>query len=327
MAQIHETFQWRSKMNKKLTIGMATYDDYDGVYFTIQSLRLYHDLDEKNVDLIVVDNNPSSKHGEETKKFVKNKIGGKYIPHSEKNSTSVRNLIFKNSQSKYTLCVDPHVMIVKNGINHLINYFEDNPQNQKNLVQGPLLYDDLKNLSTHFDPVWRSSMYGIWETDKKSLEKNLPFDIPMQGLGVFACETSNWPGFNENFRGFGGEEGYIHEKFRQSGGRTICLPQFKWIHRFNRPNGVPYPLKLEDRVWNYFIGWLEIYDDPNHQMILDIKNHFNDKIGVDKVNNIFQEALKTHCGEGIANSTILHKFPEKNKIKSLIKEIPVVEKL
>ena len=111
-------------MNKKLTIGMATYDDYDGVYFTIQSLRLYHDLDEKDVDLLVVDNNPSSKHGEETKKFVENKIGGKYVPYTEKNSTSVRNLIFKNSQSKYTLCVDPHVMIVKNGITHLINYFD-----------------------------------------------------------------------------------------------------------------------------------------------------------------------------------------------------------
>ncbi len=27
---------------KKLTIGMATYDDYDGVYFSIQALRLYH---------------------------------------------------------------------------------------------------------------------------------------------------------------------------------------------------------------------------------------------------------------------------------------------
>ena len=25
-----------------LTIGMATYDDFDGVYFTIQSLRLHH---------------------------------------------------------------------------------------------------------------------------------------------------------------------------------------------------------------------------------------------------------------------------------------------
>ena len=29
-------------MNPILTIGMATYDDYDGVYFTTQAIRLYH---------------------------------------------------------------------------------------------------------------------------------------------------------------------------------------------------------------------------------------------------------------------------------------------
>lgn len=305
---------------------MATHDDYDGVYFTIQSLRLHHSLEEKNVDFIVIDNNPLSKHGEETKKFVEDRIGGKYIPHTENNTSFIKYKIFDYSESEYTICLDPHVMISKNGINHLISYFEKDISNQKNLVQGPLLHDSLKNVSTHFDPTWRDSMYGIWATNKEALEKNEPFDIPMQGMGAFACKTSNWIDISDKFKGFGGEEGYIHEKFRQNGGRTICLPQFKWIHRFGRPNGVPYPLKLEDRVWNYFIGWLEIYNDPNHQMIRDIKEHFNEKIGADKVENIFKEALKTHYGENI-HQDVIYKFHKKNKIKSLIREIPIVEKL
>lgn len=314
-------------MRKKLTIGMATYDDYDGVYFTIQSLRMYHNLKEDDVDFIVIDNNPSGKHGETTKKFVENAVKGKYIPYTEKNTTAVRNLVFKNSESEYTICVDPHVLIVQNGIAHLINYFESDVSNQKNLVQGPLLYDDMKNVSTHFDPIWRDSMYGVWATDRESLDKNEPFDIPMQGLGVFACKTNNWPEFNKNFRGFGGEEGYIHEKFRKNRGRTICLPQFKWVHRFGRPNGVPYSLKLEDRVWNYFIGWLEIHNDPNHQMIQDIKNHFVEKIGKDKISKLFEEALDAHYGK--ENPSVLYKFPEKKelKMKSLIPSIPVVDKL
>ncbi len=29
-----------------LTIGMPTYNDFDGVYFTVQALRLYQDLDD-----------------------------------------------------------------------------------------------------------------------------------------------------------------------------------------------------------------------------------------------------------------------------------------
>ena len=52
---------------------MATYDDYDGVYFTIQSLKMYHPLvNRDDVEIIVVDNNPDSPHGEATKNLVTN---------------------------------------------------------------------------------------------------------------------------------------------------------------------------------------------------------------------------------------------------------------
>jgi hypothetical protein len=70
----------------------------------------------------------------------------------------------------------------------------------------------------------------------------------MQGLGVFSCRKAAWLGFNPAFRGFGGEEGYIHEKFRQAGARTLCLPFLRWGHRFGRPAGVPYPVLLNDKV-------------------------------------------------------------------------------
>ena len=38
----------------ELTVGMATYRDFDGVYFTVQALRLYQDME--GVELLVVDN-------------------------------------------------------------------------------------------------------------------------------------------------------------------------------------------------------------------------------------------------------------------------------
>ena len=38
----------------ELTIGMAVYQDFDGVYFTVQDLRLHHDME--NVEILVVDN-------------------------------------------------------------------------------------------------------------------------------------------------------------------------------------------------------------------------------------------------------------------------------
>jgi len=279
-------------MKKLLTIGMATYDDFDGVFFSIQALRLYQlqHFKPEEIEIIVIDNNPESAYGREVKNFVENWVKGKYIPFTNKKSTSVRNEIFKNASGKYTLCMDSHVMFEPNGIKHLIDYYNQFPET-KNLIQGPLLYDDLKNVSTHFNPIWQDIMYGVWATDKENYEKGEPFEIPMMGLGMFSCKTSEWPGFNEKFKGFGGEEGYIHEKIRQRGGQCICLPNLKWNHRFNRPNGVPYPNILEDRIWNYFIGWLEILKDPKHEFIEKIVKAFSERLPETAVRSILQKAI------------------------------------
>ena len=57
-------------MKKRLlTVGMATYDDYDGVYFSLQALRMYHRLGHE-IEIIVVDNNPDSSSGRATKDLV-----------------------------------------------------------------------------------------------------------------------------------------------------------------------------------------------------------------------------------------------------------------
>ena len=277
-------------MSKLLTIGMSTYDDYDGVYFTIQALRLYHNICNTNsIEFIVIDNNPTSKHGELTKTFINNNVKGTYIPYTEKVSSFNKYKIPDFATGKYILILDSHVLIEQNGIETLLNYYESNT-NCKNLVQGPLLYDDLKNYSTHFDPVWRGHMYGTWGTNKEAYNKGQPFEIPMQGMGLCSFEKESWVGINPNFIGFGAEEGYISEKFRQAGGKNICIPQLKWNHRFGRHSGVSYRLNLEDRIWNYFIGRLEIYKDPAHPQILEVYHYFKDKIPTGKIDQIFQKA-------------------------------------
>jgi hypothetical protein len=276
---------------KKLTIGMATYDDYDGVFFSIQSLRMYHPIcRDTSVEFIVLDSNPESSHGKECKKFVET-IGGRYIPYKDNISSFNKYKIAEYAQGEYVLIIDCHVLIQENGINNLLAYFEQNYP-CKDLIQGPLIYDNLKNVSTHFDPVWRGDMYGIWATDAESYAKGQPFEIPMQGMGLLAFKKSEWHGISPHFKGFGGEEGYISEKFRQWGGKNICFPPLGWNHRFGRPNGVKYRLVLEDRIWNYFIGWLEITQDPNHKMITDIKEHFKKRIPESSLNNILEQAKK-----------------------------------
>ena len=281
---------------------MATYDDFDGVYFSVQALRLYHEICKSDeVEIIVIDNNPEDAHGKSIQAF-KNWVPNlKYIPFTDKKSTAVRNEIFKNASGKYTISMDCHVLFLPNSIDSLLEYYSKN-QDCKNLVQGPMFYDDISGYATHFKPTWGGDMYGQWEANKEGFEKGEPFDIPMMGLGTFSCETKNWLGFHEAFKGFGGEEGYIHEKFRLNGGRSICLPSFGWLHRFHRPSGVKYPLILEDRIWNYFVGWLELKKDPDHPMVKEIYQNFSQRIPKHSLDAILNSAIQITTGEHNANT-------------------------
>ncbi len=265
---------------KKLTIGMATFDDYDGVYFSAQAIRLYHPEVTDDTEILVIDNNPGGNAAPHLKNL--EKIPNfRYVPCGEKTGTAVRDKIFEEANSDAVLCIDSHVLIAPGAIFRLIKYFNDHPD-CNDLLQGPLLHDDLSTKSTHFKPEWNRGMYGVWGYDKRGSENNgQAFDIPMQGLGLFACSKNGWPGFHPGFKGFGGEEGYIHEKFRQRGDRTLCLPFMLWLHRFERPGGVPYTVNWEDRIRNYMLGFQELGLDT--QPVID---HFNDHLGEQATTNI-----------------------------------------
>ena len=232
---------------------MATYNDFDGVYFTLQSLRLYHDMHD--VDLLVVDNFGC----DHTKSLVESWSGGRYLRRTDVQGTAApRDLVFREAMGDMVVCCDSHVLFPPGVLARLQEFSLQNPECD-DLLQGPMLYDDLQSISTHLEPVWREEFWGTWATDSRGFDPdNEPFEIPMHGLGAFACRKSAWPGFNPRFRGFGGEEGYIHEKFRQAGRRTLCLPWFRWLHRFGRPAGVPYPLTVDDKFRNYMIGHAEL---------------------------------------------------------------------
>lgn len=246
----------------KLTIGMLTYDDFDGVYFTIQSLRLHHAEAMEFCEFVIVDNNPDGKHAKAVAaltKWIREPVT--YVPHSGSTGTALRNLIFEHAKTPNVLCLDSHVLLAPGALLSLIDYMTHLPEGD--LLHGPMLMDDMKGFQTHMKPVWRDGMWGIWKVDERTRSPRAePFEIPAMGMGLFACKREAWLGFNEQFRGFGGEECYIHEKFRQAGRKVLCLPFLRWLHRFPRPAGIPYPIKWEDRVFNYLVGHAELGLDP-----------------------------------------------------------------
>ena len=265
---------------KKLTIGSAVYDDFEGVYFTYQSLRLNNMDIWDDLDLIVIDNNPESAEGQATRDFCHRTNGIRYIPYPDKRSTAVRNEIFTNSQAKFSMSIDAHVLFEPDTIKKLISFFEENPETN-DLYHGPMFYDEITGHDpcSKMDPVWRDNMFGIWAYDDRGNNKNGdPFEIDMHGLGIFACRTESWLGFNEDFIGFGGEEGYIHKKFQKAGHKIWCLPFLRWLHRFQRPLGVKYPLILQERVRNYLIGHREL-ELPFDEII----DHFGQSVNINEI--------------------------------------------
>ena len=115
-------------MNDKpfLTIGMATYDDYHGVYFSIQALRMYHKEVMDEVEFIIIDNNPKGTHGGELRKLTDWISNVRYVPEEKWVSTAVRNKIFEEAKGEFVMSMDCHVLFEQGSIKKLIDYYKQN---------------------------------------------------------------------------------------------------------------------------------------------------------------------------------------------------------
>jgi hypothetical protein len=257
-----------------LTIGIATHTDFDGLYFTVNALRQYHAEAMPRVDLVCVDNAPQSECGKRAQGFFEHINAGisdansvlpqprsaRWIPFPEPvGTTAPRQHVFDVAETDAVLIIDSHVLLWPGAVSRLLEHYDTNPRDQS-LLSGPLMYDNLAGLMTHFDDVWRAGMWGTWAHDERGNDiDGPPFDIPGMGLGVFTCRKNAWQGFNPHFREFGGEEMYIHEKHRRSGRAVRCLPFLRWQHRFGDPvGGRRSPVRLESKVANYIHGHLEL---------------------------------------------------------------------
>lgn len=272
---------------KKLTIAMATYDDYDGLFFTITSLRLYHPVcmtDE--VEFLVLDSNPDSPHGQEVSKFCKT-IKATYAPVPG-TSAWVKYRAFDLAKGDVAIVLDCHVLLHPGAVDAVLAYYEASPN--ADMLQGPCVYDCLVGYGTHFEPKWRDHDFGCWATNKEAVEAGEPFSIPMVGMGCFALRREAWKGISQDFKGFGSEEWYMAEKVRSWGGDVKCHPALKWTHRWGRPSGVPYKFSLEDKIYNYAVGWNELYGyhDPR---FIGMADHFARQLDPKRVAQIIQSAI------------------------------------
>lgn len=253
-------------MPPKLTLGMAVYDDFPALALTVQSARLHNRFGRGELELVVVDNHPGPGSGR-LESFCR-QVDAVYVPFPNPVGTSAaRDVIFAHAKGETVCVIDSHVLLPWGTLQQLAKFADRHPDSL-DLWHGPLLYDPLdpSRAATHMQPAWGPDlMFGVWEHDPRGEQPGgEPFEIPMHGLGLFACRRAAWPGFPPGLEGFGGEEGMIHERFRQLGRKVLCLPFLRWWHLFrDEAQPVRFPVRLVDRFRNYLIWHLWLGLDPS----------------------------------------------------------------
>lgn len=157
----------------KICISMAHCDDFPGVWSTVQSVFLHNEWDNpSDVEIILVDTSPT---GSEHRKLVQdflNKGGNDSVGCRTRNikyvdmvnfagTTLPREVIFDHATAEYVVVMDCHVMLKSNVLRRLLDWFEKNPE-CKDLIHGPMVYDNLDIVSTHFTDQFRGGMWGTW---------------------------------------------------------------------------------------------------------------------------------------------------------------------
>ena len=261
-----------------LTIGMATYRDWPGVWATIKSLQRHHAEVWNLLEIVVVDNDPQGdpnsmselSHSGKAKRLC-DAIAGRYEHFTVTHGTAAaKGRIFDLATAPAVLVIDCHVVFETGLIRKLIDWSEAN-QTSKDLWQGPCRDDTDGFIGTHFAPRWGGLMYGQWATDHEKLAAGEPFEVDMQGCGMFACRKAAWPGFHPLLKGFGPEEFHLHQRIRRNGGKCLCIPWLAWDHRFGNPEGSSPPgTEPEKRLRGNLITHL----DTGEPSIDEIRHHF-----------------------------------------------------
>ena len=282
----------------KLTIGIPTANDFDGLFFTVQSLRMHHAEATHDCEFVVVDNAPETEEGRETKRFIESLPGAnQYVAlPAPRGTAAAKNEVFRNATGDWVLCLDSHVLLSA-GVGRELARFLASDTHEHDLLHGPLMHEGHGVAATGMKPVWRGHMWGIWENDPRGEPADgEAFEIFGHGMGLFLCRRSTWPGFHPDFRGFGGEEGYLPERIRQQGGRVYCLPWLRWMHRFRRPRGITYTLTVADKFRNALIGQLHLGRSPSEALA-----HFRDAFSADEFAEIVRDAHETVSGAKAAS--------------------------
>lgn len=249
--------------SEPLTVGMGTWNDYAGVFMTVESLRRWNGF---TGPIVVVD----SYGCEQTRLYCLSSGVGYHRRLDLRGTSKPRDLVFSVSSTEYVMCVDCHVMMF--GLSDLLSYL---PSMGSDLYFGVLSSGG--KLWTHWTPEWTGLQYGVYAS-YPSVE---PVRIPMMGLGAFVSRRDAWLGFHPLFQGYGVEESYVAGLYRSRGRNLVSLPFWSYVHRFTLAGGTNYSTGIE-MYKNYLIGQHSL-GRPTEHIREQFRSVLGDELWIDEI--------------------------------------------
>lgn len=110
-----------------LTVGIATYNDFDGAYFTAHSLLLHHPEAMRDAEIVILDNHPEGSEAPSLAAMAADHPGSahvRYVPYDAVRSTAVRDALFREAAGEVVLVLDSHVLLAPGGLESLIAFLQ-----------------------------------------------------------------------------------------------------------------------------------------------------------------------------------------------------------
>lgn len=240
-----------------LTIGVMHHQKLKSLAATIKALRRDHDL--ADVDLMVIDTKSSKK----ARRWVRRQHNIRYAAIEPGQKSSALDQLFEQARGEVVLVLQDPVRLRHGSLQALDRFFACHPDSNA-LVHG-LTMSGKRVIATHSDPFWRRNSWGS-RANKPSprLGEGLPFVIPMQESGVFSCRRSAWPGMPSGWRGYGGEDGFLQERFRREGAQVVCLPGLQWERIAQVRPARPYSQQAVQVLRNHLAGAADLDLDTRY---------------------------------------------------------------
>ena len=198
------------------------------LWFTLQGL-LNAGL-EDGIEVVVVDNDPSDHVRDVCESFGRSCL--RYVEAGEvKGVNYPRSVGASEARGEWLMMLDSHVLMRPGSFALMRERILEGAYPEKSLIHFGVSFG-----SPEVWGAYRLTLHtNFWGTWHHLVEPNAlnPYPIGATGNWAFLTRISDWNvmgGFNEAFRGYGGDEIYLQLKYWRSGGQVLLDPQVSGSH-------------------------------------------------------------------------------------------------